>query len=342
MSLSRITLTLSASIVLIGGVFACSDDSASSGSGGSGASSGTSTGGNNTGGAGTSTGGHNTGGAGTSAGGNGQGGSITGTGGEGGVNGSWPVGTTCQGKVYECADGLDNDDDGLIDWADPDCIHPCDNGEGSLNMEVPGANNAPCRMDCFFDSDGGSGNDDCYWDHRCDPISTDPDHYPQPEHGGACNYLGDAAKPPAAPASCGEMFAQQSDQCENYCKPLTPNGCDCFGCCVFPGAPTPVFLDSAGASGTTKCTWDKLGDPTVCHPCTQVAGCLNACDPCEVCIGKPFPDPGCNSGSGGGGQGGGDPGGQCPAGVQACGLPGQAPCGPNQFCLTGCCYAVPS
>lgn len=329
MSLSRITLTLSASIVLLGGVFACSDDSASSGSGGSGASSGTSTGGSNT------------GGAGTSAGGNAQGGN--GTGGEGGVNGSWPVGTTCQGKVYECADGLDNDDDGLVDWADPDCLHPCDNGEGSLAMEVPGANNAPCKMDCFFDSDGGSGNDNCYWDHRCDPISTDPDHYPQPEEGGACNYIGENATPPAAPANCGQMFAEQSDQCENYCKPLTPNGCDCFGCCVFPTAPTPIFLDSAGPNGTSKCTIDKLDDPTVCHPCTQVAGCLNACDPCEVCIGKPFPDPGCEGGTGGGGQGGSPPvGQQCPDGVQECGLPGQDPCAVGQFCNTGCCYAIPT
>ena len=269
MSLSRITVTLGASIVLLGGVFACSDDSATSGSGGSGASSGTSTGGNNT------------GGAGTSAGGNAQGGN--GTGGEGGVNGSWPVGTTCQGKIYECADGEDNDDDGFVDWADPDCLHPCDNGEGSLNMEVPGANNAPCKMDCFFDSDGGSGNDNCYWNHECDPLAGPPNYYPQPEN--QCEYNPDA-NTPGTSLSCAELFADQADSCDAYCEPLTPNGCDCFGCCVIPGAPTPVFLDSNGIdpdTNPTKCTFDKLNDPTVCHPCTQVESCFNDCKPCEVC-----------------------------------------------------------
>jgi hypothetical protein len=334
MSVSRIALALSAGFLLLASTAACSDDASSSGGGGAGA--GTSTGGSNTGGGNTGgAGGANTGGSG------GSGGGL----GEGAANGSWPEGTPCQGTVYTCADGLDNDDDGLIDSLDPECLHPCDNGEDSLAMDQPGASESPCRLDCFFDANGGSGNDDCYWDHRCDPVSTDPDHYPQPEEGGACNYVGDDGQPPASPATCGEMFAEQSDTCDTVCKPLTPNGCDCFGCCVLPGAPTPIFLESAGADGTSKCTWDKLDDPTVCHPCTQVAGCLNECLPCEVCIGKPFPEPGCEGGGGGGqGGGGGSPpiGQQCPDGVTACGLPGQDPCPTGQFCNTGCCYAIPS
>lgn len=346
MNVSRTTITLSAGVLLVASAVACSDDTASTGSGGAGAGSSTTSasGGAGQGGASTTS---STGGAGQGGGGTGGGATGGGGAGAGGPISSWPVGTKCQNQTYQCADGLDNDNDGLIDWEDPDCLHPCDNSEGSLAMDVPGANQSGCKMDCFFDSDGGSGNDDCYWDHRCDPLSVAPSYYPKPQPGKQCPYTGDSTTPPASPATCGEMFAEQSDQCENYCKPLTPNGCDCFGCCAIPGAPTTVFLDSKGVDGLGKCTWDKLADPTACHPCTQVAGCLNECDPCEVCVGKPLPGPECNPGSGGGGQGGngqggGDPGSQCPAGVQACGLPGQAPCGTNQFCLTGCCYAVPS
>lgn len=343
MTVSHTTITLSAGFLLVASVIACSDDT--SGTGGSGAGSSTSS----------ASGGAGQGGASTtsSAGGAGQGGAggvATGGGGAGagGPISSWPVGTKCGNQTYLCSDGLDNDDDGKIDWEDPECLHPCDNSEGSLAMDVPGANQAPCKMDCFFDSDGGSGNDNCYWNHQCDPLAGPPNYYPQPEN--QCEYDPDA-NTPGTSLSCAELFADQADSCDAYCEPLTPNGCDCFGCCVIPGAPTPVFLDSNGIdpdTNPTKCTFDKLDDPTVCHPCTQVESCFNDCKPCEVCVGKPLPGPECNPpGSGGGGQGGSgtggsDPGEQCPPGVQACGLAGQAPCPTNNFCLTGCCYAVPS
>lgn len=338
MGIIRTTITLSAGLLLVASAIACSDDTSSSGSGGSGAgsSSSTATGGAGTGGDSSSTT-SASGGAGQGGGG-GTGGGTTST----GSGNSWPVGTKCQNATYACANGLDDDNDGLTDWEDPDCLHPCDNSEGSLAMDVPGASQNACRLDCFFDANGGSGNDDCYWDHRCDPLSVAPDYYPEPEEGTACAYIGGSASPPGTTLTCDEMFSVQSSTCLDTCNPLTPNGCDCFGCCAIPGAPTTVYLDSSGASGNTKCTWDKLDDPTVCHPCTQVESCFNDCKPCEVCVGKPLPGPECNPGSGGGGQGGGDPGSQCPDGVQACGLPGQAPCGTNQFCLTGCCYAVPS
>jgi hypothetical protein len=32
---------------------------------------------------------------------------------------------------------------------------------------------------------------------------------------------------------------------------------------------------------------------------------------------------------------------QCPTGVQPCGVPGQAVCPANSYCITGCCQSIP-
>jgi hypothetical protein len=69
---------------------------------------------------------------------------------------------TCQGKVYECGDCLDNDSDCRIDSSDDQCLGPCDNTENSFYGGIPGQNNAPCKQDCYFDADTGAGNDQCY------------------------------------------------------------------------------------------------------------------------------------------------------------------------------------
>src|SRR5215510_1239160 len=52
-----------------------------------------------------------------------NGGGGTGTGGAGG--GKVPIGQT------QCSDGLDNDNDGKIDYNDPECVGPLDNDESS-------------------------------------------------------------------------------------------------------------------------------------------------------------------------------------------------------------------
>ena len=78
--------------------------------------------------------------------------------------------STCQGKVYQCGDCLDNDGDCKVDAADDQCLGPCNNTENSFFGGIPGQNNSPCKSDCFFDADTGSGNDDCYWSHKCDPL----------------------------------------------------------------------------------------------------------------------------------------------------------------------------
>jgi hypothetical protein len=294
----------------------CSDDEA--GSGGSGAN------GNTT----ATTGTANAGGAGGST------GNLTTTTGTSNVGGGSGI-SYCGGKLYQCGDQMDNDADGLTDAADPDCLGACDNTEDSYYPNLPGMTGAECKTDCFWDNGNGSGNDDCYWDHQCDPLEIAPNFPPEQN----CEY--DPSATPGPGLTCAEAFNQQSDTCLDYCAPLTPNGCDCFGCCELPaGGGEFVWLGSYDDDGIGSCTIADIGDPLKCKPCTPVPGCGNPCDPCEVCIGKPEPDPGC-TGEGGAGAGGGPTGSQCPDGIQECGLQGQAPCPSGFYCITGCCQADP-
>lgn len=234
--------------------------------------------------------------------------------------------STCQGKVYQCGDCLDNDGDCHVDSADTQCLGPCDNTEGSLFGGIPGQNNSPCMSDCYFDQDTGSGNDDCHWSHKCDPLEVGPSFPPE---GSQCAYNPNA-NIPGFGGTCDDAFTTQSTTCADYCGPLTPNGCDCFGCCAIPGAPTTVWLGSEQPAGTGSCTLANINDPTKCKPCTQVQACLNTCAYCEVCIGKPDLPPDCNGTQ------------ECGPDILPCGEPGQAPCSGGFTCITGCCQPNPT
>jgi hypothetical protein len=168
----------------------------------------------------------------------------------------------------------------------------------------------------------GSGSDECHWDRRCDPLEPKDQCPYDPSFVGDLNYC-----PDVQPAAC-----------EDGCAAITPNGCDCFGCCTFPELSGGyVFLGSQTA-GEGTCTLADLNDPALCRPCTPAGSCLNTCERCEVCLGKPTIPADCFPGSGGtGGSGGGD---RCPIGKQACGLAGDEPCQPGSFCLTGCCTEI--
>jgi hypothetical protein len=336
-------------LVVLGLVAACGEtgeSAAGSGTGadGSGADgSGASGSGASSGSGGTSGGGSNAGGSSASAGSS----AAAGTTGGGAAGGC--VETTCQGHLYLCGDCLDNDGDNLIDSADPDCLGPCDNTEDSYYGGIPGQNNAPCKMDCYFDQDTGPGNDKCYWSHGCDPLSVAPDYPPSGDPG--CAY-DEGFNIPGSGMSCDEAYVEQSDLCETYCGPLTPNGCDCFGCCELPAdSDKYVYLGSTDESGVGTCDLDNVDDPSKCHPCTPVEACWNDCGRCELCLGKTtvpddcFPGTGGSGGSGSGGSAGsGGNGGtgdqQCDEGVQPCGLPGQDDCPAGEYCITGCCRSV--
>ncbi|HEY6556847.1 MAG TPA: hypothetical protein VI072_06225 [Polyangiaceae bacterium] len=302
---------------------------------------------------------------GTSSGGTSSGG--TSSGGSAGAGGCQV--TMCQSHIRACGDCVDNDGDGKTDMNDPDCLGPCHNAENTYYANIPGGDGQACILDCYFDQDsgsgsgsvdGGGGNDDCNWNHRCDPLSVSP-KYP-PEGVATCAFNIDA-NTPGTPESCGRvpghsgedpgMYDRQSAACLNFCGPLTPNGCDCFGCCELPaGGGKYVWLGSE-TDGQATCTRADVSNPDKCRPCTPVKGCLNTCERCELCLGKdtlpadcsPQPPDGGSAGAAGaagaGGTGGTGTCAQvCGAGVQKCGN-GCGACAAGYFCLTGCCIPVP-
>ncbi|MCB9606600.1 MAG: hypothetical protein H6716_08420 [Polyangiaceae bacterium] len=315
------------------------------GSGGVGGSAGSAAGGSTAGGSGGTP--ITTGGTGATA----SGGSAGTTAGTGAGGSGACVPTMCQAHLYKCGNCIDDDNDGLIDSEDPDCLGPCDNTEDSYDSGISGGNEAPCKMDCYFDQDTGN-NDGCYWSHECDKLSTPPNYYPSGD--SACEYDANA-NIPGTGKGCSELETGQDPMCESYCGPLTPNGCDCFGCCELPaGGGKYVYLGSEDSGKNPTCTKEDVNDPTKCHPCTPVPSCLNTCEECELCIGKDTLPESCNppgtggaggtgaggsAGQGTGGTGGGSS--QCAAGVQPCGLAGQSPCPSAYYCVTGCCIEAP-
>jgi hypothetical protein len=289
-------------------------------------SAGASGGGGKSGSAGTNGGAGTTGNPGTAGSGAGSAGS--------GYDGS-TVGTDAVGKIplgqTQCSDGIDNDKDGKIDSVDPECTGPNDNDESSYATGISGDNIDACKQDCFFDGNSGMGNDGCQWQLECDPRSTNAkcpfDQGYVDKHAMACS-----------------VSASQSDKCIANCRKYVPNGCDCFGCCVVPGAPTPIHLDPT-------CTSKVFGDPTKCSPCTQVEQCMNKCDRCEICVGKPTvpadcygaPDAGPPPGYDGGTDGSPPDGGYgvptCTDGI-ACVPGGDNNCPDGMGCVFGCCTPV--
>ncbi len=231
----------------------------------------------------------------------------------------------CQSHVYQCADCLDNDSDDLVDAADPDCLGPCHNSETGFNMNIPGGNNAACKLDCYYDQDGGSGNDTCEWDHRCDVLD--------PLEVAECSYDDDTETAEGCPScDCEDWFNAQATTCLGFCLPLTPNGCDCFGCCQLNGTEEWRFLGSPG------CNKDDIGS---CSPCTPVPGCLNGCGRCEICLGKTELPEDCSSTWDTDSDTTNDDTDtenlRCAVGIQPCGLDGDLPCQQGQYCITGCC-----
>jgi hypothetical protein len=225
-----------------------------------------------------------------------------------------PIGQT------QCSDGIDNDHDGLIDYDDPECVGPNDNDESSFATGIPGDNVDACKQDCFFDGNSGMGDDHCLWQLKCDPLSTT----------ASCPY--DQAYAAAHQTECS-ISSSQSQTCIDSCRKLVPNGCDCFGCCVIPGAPNPIRL-------AATCTAAKFGDPTACPACTQVTQCANPCEHCEICLGKPTLPADCGP-TGAGGRTTYPPP-VCPGTAQPCGPGGIDPalCPAGTGCLTGCCTAI--
>ncbi len=240
----------------------------------------------------------------------------------------------CNGFVLACADGVDNDEDGLIDALDPECTGPCDNDEGSFEINIPGANSDACKQDCYWDDDSGGGIDGCEWNHKCDPLGPSANLQP------ACSYDEGYSK----------CEPEQPQKCLDFCIPLTPNGCDCFGCCEIFTA-TGKYAHTIYLGSGDGCT---AATPEGCAPCTQVTTCLNTCGECELCLGKTinelpascfpsYPDAGVGH-EAGVGDGGttpdmGPPMPACEPEVTPCLTNNDCPSG--LYCITGCCVWAP-
>jgi hypothetical protein len=226
--------------------------------------------------------------------------------------------------MTQCSDGIDNDGDGLIDSADPECTGSADNDEGSFATGIPGDNVDACKQDCFFDGNSGMGDDGCQWQLQCDPLIKT----------GSCTYDPSYV---AKHADLCSTTASQSQKCIDNCRKYVPNGCDCFGCCAVPGSTTAVRLSST-------CTEKDLADPTKCSPCTQVTQCMNTCGRCELCVGKTTVPADCGYDAGTSpdaspppDSGYGNP--ACADGV-SCTTGAATTCPTGYGCVTGCCLPI--
>jgi hypothetical protein len=227
---------------------------------------------------------------------------------------------SCGGMPRQCGNCLDDDGDGRIDASDPECLGPCDDSEGALFSGIDVRVNGSCRADCYFDLNSGSGDDGCNWSFRCDPLSLAEDDY-SPTGLSMCEYS-------PSLATC-QMDPSRATACESSCLPLTPNGCDCFGCCELPaGSGQFIWLGSQNLD-QAHCELSTSADPARCRRCTPVQDCKNDCKECELCVGKPELPASC----------GGAP--SCSDGVASCDPRDPGACGPLHYCITGCCVPMP-
>lgn len=209
---------------------------------------------------------------------------------------------SCAGSERACGNCQDDDGDGVVDANDPECLGPCDDSEAELFTGVSVRANASCRADCFFDLNAGSGDDRCSWSLQCDPLAP---------AGDSCSFDPNEAR-------C-QMDARRTSACQASCLPLTPNGCDCFGCCELPASSGNfIWLGSESAQSA---------------PCTPVPECQNDCAPCELCVGKTSLPASCGAG--------GSLTPQCNEGVTPCDPSEAGACGSLHYCITGCCVPLP-
>jgi hypothetical protein len=254
---------------------------------------------------------------------------LGGSGGQGGAAGAQPpaldagpcVPVTCGGNTpYACGNCLDDDTDGFADASDPECLGPCDDSERELYSGTETSVTGSCRIDCYFDRNAGSGDDGCSWSYSCDPGSVGPEYPPT----GSPMCLHDPALAACNPDSV-ELTA-----CRAGCLPLTPNGCDCFGCCELPaGSGSFVWLGSPQIA-QAHCEIGSSTDRDACRPCTPAPSCHNTCEECELCVGKSALPAQCSGAA------------ACPEGVRSCDPQSGAGCSPLEYCITGCCVRLPA
>ncbi len=227
---------------------------------------------------------------------------------------------------FACGDCVNNDDgDELIDAADPECLGPCDDDEAELMSGMQPGGVASCNADCYFDLNAGSGDDGCRWRLDCDPLSVEANDY-APTGRPMCGF--------SETRDCS-LPDNQASACQESCRPLTPNGCDCFGCCEIPAHSAHFVWLGSDSLSSGDCDPELLDGPDSCPRCTPVDVCDNPCDECELCVGKTARDlpPICGTG--------GSVLPACSDGQRACDPARGLGCNPAEYCITGCCAPVP-
>jgi len=269
-------------------------------------------------------------------GGNGDGTGGNGDGGFGGLGDGMYSGTCTPGGATQCADCADNDGDGKIDGFDPECTGPADNREDSFATGIPGDNIDATWQDCFFDGNSGAGNDGCN-QHVCCLLQLTK------------QQCADGGWPHAAQYNVNECYqpfgsTPVPQKCIDVCAPLTPPGCDCFGCCTVcqtsndPTSCRDVILNPAvsptcdstnitsnGADGV-----DGTGDEP-CKRCVKNTQCGSSECGGATCILCPGQDPSSLPPSCSGSS-------TCPTGIIACAADGS--CAANTYCSNGCCIGA--
>jgi hypothetical protein len=137
--------------------------------------------------------------------------------------------------------------------------------------------------------------------------------------------------PSNAGGNCNECTP--SEECIRNCVDLTPNGCDCFGCCQIEDGMQTLSIQLA-----ETCSMAVLSDENKCPRChvnmneaNSKGPCFNPCGRCELCPGRTadkLPDD----------CGDGDLEYDCEDN-QVCGGP-NALCGNLAWCIQGCCAPI--
>lgn len=237
-----------------------------------------------------------------------------GNGGDGAGNGDGTGGGDGDGSggTPQCSNGIDDDGDGAIDGFDPECTGPLDDREDSFATGIPGDNIDAIKQDCFFDGDSGHGNDGCLM-HTCCLLD------------GEC-------PPDLKPEQFDPAECEVSQECIDYCAPITPPGCDCFGCCTICND-VGCFDVLTNPEVAPNCTADVVDDPDACPACTKIDECGPPGDDCvdlecQLCPGQ---DPDDLPAECGGVN-------ECPGDLQVCASDAECPDG--RFCSNGCCINI--
>jgi hypothetical protein len=212
----------------------------------------------------------------------------------------------CGGGLCQCNNLIDEDNDGLIDSADPECTGPFDDDESSFATGLP--TGLDFCQDCYWDSNTEGDDDGCAYHTDC--------LFGDTPSGGAT----------AACSSC-----EVSPQCADTCRDLTRNGCDCFGCCT-------VFLNNGTSVDvllSDSCRERDVQNEDKCPRCVQDEVCRNECGECELCPGRkrrdlPVSCRGMPSDE--------EPMNRCDEGQDVCDA--DRPCPPDFYCQLGCCVYI--